>query len=55
MTSSQLVLRCDEVFSDCIVMDQGAKNDMYVPDSMRQRDNTVALEEDHAKLEISGI
>ena len=36
-------------------MDQGAKNDMDVPDGVSQRDDTVALEEDHAKLEISGV
>ena len=52
VTSSQLVFRCDQVFSDCIVVDQGAKNDMDVPDGMGQRDHTVALEEDHAKLEM---
>ena len=36
-------------------MDQGAKHDMDVPDGVSQRDDTVALEEDHAKLEISGV
>ena len=54
-TSSQLVFRCDQVFPDCIVVDQGAKNYMDVPDSMGQRNDTVALEEDHAKLQISGV
>jgi len=34
-------------------MDQGAKNDMDVPDGVSQRDDTVALEEDHAK-QING-
>ena len=53
--SSQLVFRCDQVFPDCIVMDQGAKDYMDVPDSMGQRNDTVALEEDHAKLQISGV
>ena len=52
VASSQLVFRCDQVFSDCIVVDQGAKNDVDVPDGMGQRDHTVALEEDHAKLEM---
>ena len=36
-------------------MDQGAKDYMDVPDSMGQRNDTVALEEDHAKLQISGV
>ena len=53
VTSSQLVFRCDQVFSDCIVVDQGAKNDMDVPDGMGQRDHTIALEEDHAN-QING-
>jgi len=34
-------------------MDQGAKDYMDVPDSMGQRNDTVALEEDHAK-QING-
>ena len=50
-----MVFRCDQVFPDCIVVDQGAKNDMDMPDSMGQRNDTVALEEDHAKLQISGV
>ena len=50
--SSQLIFRCDKVFSDCIIMDEGAENNMDVPDSVSQRDDPVALEEDNAKLKI---
>ena len=50
--SSQLIFRCDQVFSDCIIMDEGAENNMDVPDGVSQRDDPVALEEDNAELKI---
>ena len=36
-------------------MDEGAENNMDVPDSVSQRDDPVALEEDNAKLKIWGV
>ena len=36
-------------------MDEGAENNMDVPDGVSQRDDPVALEEDNAELKIWGV
>ena len=48
-----MILRSDQVSSDCIVVDERAHNDVDVPDGVGQGDDPIALEEYHAKLQIS--
>ena len=48
-----MILRSDQVSSDCIVVDERAHNDVDVPNGVGQRDDPIALEEYHAKLQIS--
>ena len=47
-----MILRSDQVSSDCIVVDERAHNDVDVPDGVGQGDDPIALEEYHAKLQI---
>jgi len=44
-----MILRSDQVSSDCIVVDERAHNDVDVPDGVGQGDDPIALEEYHAK------
>ena len=53
VVSLHMILRSDQVSSDCIVVDERAHNDVDVPDGMGQGDDPIALEEYHAKLQIS--
>ena len=53
VVSSHMILRSDQVSSDCIVVDERAHNDVDVPDGVGQGDDPIALEEYHAKLQIS--
>ena len=48
-----MILRSDQVSSDCIVVDERAHNDVDVPDGVGQGDDPITLEEYHAKLQIS--
>ena len=42
-----MILRSDQVSSDCIVVDERAHNDVDVPDGVGQGDDPVRLEEHH--------
>ena len=48
-----MILRSDQVSSDCIVVDERTHNDVDVPDGVGQGDDPITLEEYHAKLQIS--